>query len=127
MTKEKIQLEYILNTVSPNVLWTHLSTPSGLSEWFSDDVRLNGKHYIFQWDKTEQEAEQIGIRVNHFIRFRWLEDENTKYYFEFRIHVDDITQDTVLEITDFAEPDEKEDVSNLWNAQVDDLKRTLGA
>lgn len=127
MTKEKIHLEYILNTVSPNVLWTHLSTPSGLSEWFADDVRLIGKHYIFVWDKTEQEAEQIGFRLNNFIRFRWLEDEDTKYYFEFKIYVDEITQDTVFEITDYAEPDEIEDLVNLWNTQVENLKRSLGA
>lgn len=125
--KEKIHLEYILNTVSPNVLWTHISTPSGLSEWFSDDVKLNGKRYIFQWDKSEQEAEQIGIRLNHFIRFRWQEDSDTKFYFEFKIHVDEMTQDTVLEITDFSEPDEIDDAINLWNTQVDNLKRSLGA
>ncbi|MCL1943974.1 MAG: START-like domain-containing protein [Candidatus Azobacteroides sp.] len=127
MSKEKIHIEYILNTVSLTVLWTHLSTPSGLSEWFSDDVSIKGKRYIFKWKKYEQEAEQIAIRINSFIRFRWLDDENTKYYFEFRIHSDELTQDTILEIIDFSEPDEKEDVISLWNSQVETLKRSLGA
>lgn len=127
MGREKIHIEYILNTLSPTVLWTHLSTPSGLSEWFSDDVSISGKRYIFKWEKYEQEAEQIAIRLNHFVRFRWLDDENTKYYFEFKILQDELTQDTILEITDFVEPDEKDDAINLWNSQVDSLKRSLGA
>ncbi len=127
MGKEKLHIEYILNTVSPNVLWTHLSTPSGLSEWFSDDVSINGKRYIFKWEKYEQEAEQIAIRLNHFVRFRWLEEEDPKCYFEFRIHLDELTQDTILEIIDFAELSEKDDVISLWNSQVDVLKRSLGA
>ena len=126
MGKEKIQIEYMLNMVSPTILWMHLSTPSGLSEWFSDDVSINGKRYIFKWAKYEQEAEQTAIRMNHFIRFRWVDDEDSKYYFEFRIHSDELTQDTILEITDFVEPEEKSDTINLWNSQVDALKRCLG-
>ena len=127
MGKEKIQIEYILNMVSPTILWTLLSTPSGLAEWFSDDVHINGKKYVFKWEQYEQEAEQIAIRMGHFIRFRWLDDEDTKYYFEFRIHLDELTQDTILEITDFVEPEEQTDTISLWNRQVESLKRSLGA
>jgi len=127
MSREKLQIEYMLNMVSPTILWTHISTPSGLAGWFSDDVRIIGKRYTFKWLKHEQEAEQIAIRMNHFIRFRWLDDEDTKYYFEFKIHLDELTQDTILEIIDFVEPGEEADTISLWNSQVEALKRCLGA
>ncbi|MDR2475292.1 MAG: SRPBCC domain-containing protein [Bacteroidales bacterium] len=126
MSKEKILLEYILHTVSPSVLWPYLSSPSGLAGWFSDDVKLDGRFLIFHWKKSTEEAEQIAVRPNRYVRFRWRVDENTKYYFEFNIAVDEITQETILEITDFASPEEKQDTVSLWNAQVEELKRILG-
>ena len=47
-------------------------------------------------------------------------------YFEFQIHTHELTGSTSLQITDFAEPDEKRDSIDLWDTQVEELKRTLG-
>ena len=55
--KEKIELEYTLNT-SPGILFNRLATPSGLSEWFADDVMVDGKIFTFIWKGSEQRAEQ---------------------------------------------------------------------
>ena len=44
--KEKISLEYIFKT-SPGILFTRLSTASGLSEWFADDVNIKENLYTF--------------------------------------------------------------------------------
>ena len=52
------------------------------------------------------------------------EDENA--YFEFQIHSHELTGSTSLQITDFAEQDEKKDSIDLWDTQVEELKRTLG-
>ena len=60
------------------------------------------------------------------IRYRWTDEEEDNVYFEFLIHTVELTGATALEITDFAEPDEKKDSINLWDSRVYELKRTLG-
>jgi uncharacterized protein YndB with AHSA1/START domain len=124
MSKEKLEIEYIIN-ISPSILFNRLSSPSGLSEWFADDVNLNGKVFTFIWNGSEQEAEQVLRKENRMVRYHWLDDD-PEIYFEFRINVDELTGDTALVVVDFAEPDEKEDTIELWNQQVDVLKHLLG-
>ncbi len=124
--KEKIELEYIIKT-SPSILFNRLSTPSGLSEWFSDDVNVKGDLYTFIWEGAEQVAELVNKKENKNIRFHWLDDDDEDSYFEFLINVDDLTGETALMIVDFAEEDEKEDSIELWNQQVDQLKHCLGS
>ena len=100
-----------------------------MENWFADKVvRIQDKIYSFHWGKTERrDAEIINLRVNSFIRFHWLDDEDEqKTYFEFKININELTNDYVLEITDFAEPDEVDDQIGLWNSQVDTLKRVSG-
>lgn len=124
--KEKFELEFIIKT-SPSILYNRLSTPSGLSEWFADDVNVKGNNYTFIWDKAEQEAEFKFKKENKSIRFHWLDDEEEDTYFEFNINVDDLTGETALLIIDFAEKDDVEDSIELWNQQVDQLKHGLGS
>ncbi len=126
MKKEKFHIEYVFDKVSRRSLWNHITTPPGLSAWFADDVFINNSVYTFKWDKDEQEAEVIFVKPDISIRYRWLDDENENSYFEFKIHTVELTGATALEVTDFAEPDEKEDAIGLWDSQVEMLKRTLG-
>jgi len=102
MSKEKLEIEYIIN-ISPSILFNRLSSPSGLSEWFADDVNLNGKVFTFIWNGSEQEAEQVLRKENRMVRYHWLDDD-PEIYFEFRINVDELTGDTALVVVDFAEP-----------------------
>ena len=124
----KYDLEYTLNC-SPKVLFSRLSTAAGLSEWFADDVTVEGNLFTFHWGKTEYKATLTAVKENKLVRFEWDdngEDKETNF-FEFRIIVHDITGDLALLITDFAEPDEKEDAIYLWDTQINDLKRVLGS
>ena len=123
--KMKYELEYTLNT-SPNILFSGLSTPEGLSEWFADDVNLKKGKYTFIWEGTEQEASVVQKKANKYIRFHWEEDDNQDHFFEFRIHTDELTGDVALLITDFAEEDEKDDAVDLWNTQIAELKHAIG-
>lgn len=125
MDKEKFHIEYIFDKVSRNSLWNHLTTPPGLSSWMADDVIINGNDYTFKWKNTSEEAELIEIKQGTSVRFRWKEDDDQNY-FEFMIHPIELTGGTALEITDFAEPDEKEDAIDLWDSQIEALKRSLG-
>lgn len=127
MKKEKIHLEYPLNATSKNILWSAISTPTGLADWFADRITSNDKIVDFYWGKNEQRrAEIIAIRAFSFIRFRWLDDSNERDYFEIKMNYNELTNDHVLEITDFAEPHELEDLKELWDSQVIKLRRTCG-
>nr|WP_319399850.1 START-like domain-containing protein [uncultured Carboxylicivirga sp.] len=124
--KERFELEFIIKT-SPSILFTRLSSPSGLSEWFADDVNLKGKIFTFVWDGAEQQAEQTLKKENKMVRYRWIDEDDDQSYFEFRINVDDLTGETALVVVDHAEPDEKEDSIELWNQQIEELKHGLGS
>ncbi|WP_340113230.1 START-like domain-containing protein [Maribellus mangrovi] len=125
MTKIKVQLEYLINC-SPKVLYNRLSTASGLTEWFADDVKVRGKKYTFIWDNSEQTAEMTLHKENRLVRYTWL-DEEDESYFEFKITRDELTGDVSLIITDFTEEDEEDETRGLWNTQVADLKHVLGS
>lgn len=126
--KEKFELEYLLKT-SPKVLDNMISTPSGLSEWFADDVNIKDDVYTFFWDGSEEEARLISKKANTRVKWKWVEDEDEELdtYFELRYEVDPMTKAVVLTITDFAELDEMEEAQRLWENQIADLKRILGA
>lgn len=127
MKREKMHLEYPLSATSKNILWTVISTPAGLEDWFADKVVSNDKNVTFYWGKTEErEAEITAIRAFSFIRFRWLDDENERDYFEIKMNYNELTSDFVLEITDFAELDEVAEMKGLWDSQVAKLRRTCG-
>ncbi|MDR0428939.1 MAG: hypothetical protein LBH58_00480 [Tannerellaceae bacterium] len=126
MKKEKFHIEYVFDTVSRRSLWNHLTTPPGLSSWFADDVSINDNKYIFKWDKEEEEAEVMSMKPEISVRYRWTDNDDDTSYFEFLIHTIELTGAIALEITDFAEPDEKEDSIELWDSQIIELKRTLG-
>jgi hypothetical protein len=100
-----------------------------MSEWFCDDVNSRGELFTFFWEGSEESAKMLSKKNDQFVKFRWLsaEEEGEKTYFEFRILVDDLTGDVSLIITDFAEEDEVEESKLLWNSQISDLFRVIGA
>jgi hypothetical protein len=63
------------------------------------------------------------------VRFRWLNDEEDGLdtYFEFRIEVDALTNDTSIIVTDFAEADEVDESKLLWESQIHELQHIIGA
>jgi len=123
--KKQFELEYIINS-SPRVLYNRLSSASGLSEWFADNVTVKGKIFTFIWEGTEQDAELIFRKDSKYVRFHWMDDEDKNSFFEFKINIEEITGDVALLITDFAEEDEREDSIDLWDSQIAELKRVIG-
>ena len=123
----KFEMEFPIK-VSQKLLFQYISTPSGLSEWFADNVNSRGEIFIFIWDDSEESAKLIRKNNNDKIQFQWLDDEDTDYYFELRIQFDEITKDVSLIVTDFAEDeDEVEESKLLWTNQISDLKKVLGS
>jgi hypothetical protein len=126
MRKELFTIEYQLNNASLPVLWSSIGTALGLSEWFANGVTVEDNEYTFNWDQYEQTAILKQKKQNSYIRFQWDEDIDTDYYFELKIVTVAVTGDLTLIITDFAEPDEKEDSIMLWDKQIQELRRRSG-
>ena len=123
----KFEMEFPIK-VSQKLLFQYISTPSGLSEWFADNVNSRGEIFIFIWDDSEESAKLIRKNNNEKIQFQWLDDESTDFYFELRIQFDEITKDVSLIVTDFAEDEEEVEESKLlWTNQIADLKKVLGS
>jgi len=124
--RSKFEMEYNLNC-SPKVLFSRLSTPEGLGEWFADEVNVDGDIFTFFWNNSESKARLSALKENKMVRFEWLGMENEESnFFEFRINLEELTNELALMITDFAEAEEKEDSIYLWDSQINDLKRALG-
>ncbi len=126
--KIRYELEIPINS-SPQLLYQYISTPSGLSEWFADNVNSRGEFFTFIWDDSEENARLSSKKSNEKIKFRWIDEneKDTEYYFELRILEDEITKDVSLMVIDFAFEDEIEEASSLWKNQISELKHVIGS
>ena len=117
--KIKYELEFVIQS-SPQLLFQYLATPSGLSEWFADNVNSRGELFTFIWDGSEEVARLLKRKTDEFVRFSWENNEEDCF-------VDEITKDVSLFIIDFADEDEVEEAKMLWDNQVSDLKQVIGS
>jgi uncharacterized protein YndB with AHSA1/START domain len=126
--KVKYELEFPLNA-SPQLLYQYISTPSGLSEWFADNVNSRGEFFTFIWDGSEEKARLTSKKSDEKVKFRWIDEDNkdTDFYFEMCILEDEITKDVSLMVTDYAVEEDLAEVKLLWESQISDLKHVIGS
>ena len=126
--KVKYELEFPIHS-SPQLLYQYIITPSGLSEWFADNVNSRGEFFTFIWDDSEEKAKLASKKSGERIKFKWLDENNkeTEYFFELKIQVDEITNDVSLIIVDFSEEEELPENKLLWESLVSDLKHVIGS
>ena len=126
--KQRYEIEFSVNS-SPALLYQYISTPSGLSEWFADNVNSRGEFFTFIWDDSEEKARLSSKKSGEKVRFKWVDDNNhdTEFYFELRILEDEITKDVSLMVVDYAHEDEMEEAKLLWENQIADLKHVIGS
>ncbi len=122
--KKKIRMEFEIKA-SPAMLFNYISSPSGLSQWFCNDVDIYNNFYKFKWDGDESIAELLKKVVNKSIKFKW-KDLSDEEYFEFEILQDELTDDVALVVTDHVEAIDEKNSILLWENQVHDLKTLLG-
>ena len=122
--KQIFTLEYPVRC-SPGILYSFLSTPAGLGEWFADKVDERDNVFIFSWNGSIEKAEVLDSELDKFIRFHW-QTAPKEEYFEFKIEKTEITNQTILVIKDFAEKSEIKDQTQLWEYQVKELFHRLG-
>lgn len=126
--KIRYEIEFPINS-SPQLLYQYISTPSGLQEWFADNVNSRGEYFTFEWNDSEENARLVSKKSGEKVKFKWLDDNNkdTEYYFELRILEDEITKDVSLMVIDFAAEGEVDESRQLWENQVSDLKHVIGS
>ncbi len=126
--KIRYEIEFPINS-SPQLLYQYISTPSGLSEWFADNVNSRGEFFTFIWNDSEEKARLCSKKSGEKVRFKWVDDANkdTEYFFELNIIVDEITKDVSLMVIDFAHAEEVEESRLLWENQISDLKHVIGS
>ncbi len=125
MARKLYTLEYIVRS-SPAILWEFVTDPSSLAQWFADYCDAQEEQYVFGWNGTYEKAEVVELEDEEFVKYRWLKG-NADEFFSFKVYKSEISNETVLEIQDFAEQKEIKDNTFLWDNQIEDLKHAIGA
>ena len=126
--KVRYEIEFPINS-SPQLLYQYISTPSGLSEWFADNVNSRGEFFTFIWNDSQEKARLASKKSGEKVKFKWVDDNNkdSEYFFEIHILEDELTKDVSLLVIDFAPADEIEEAHQLWENQISDLKHLRGS
>ena len=126
MNKSKFIGEYSINA-SRKMLFPYISTASGLSQWFADDVNITeDKVYTMFWDGEVNRAKIVSIKANRYIKFEFEgEDDDDLNFIEIRLEMNELTQEVYIKITDYSDIDNLE-VSDLWEGLIHDLKEIVG-
>lgn len=126
--KIRYEIEFPINS-SPSLLYQYISTPSGLQEWFADVVNARDEFFTFSWNGTEENARLSLKKNDERVKFKWIDEnkKDTEYFFEILIMEDEITKDVSINIIDFAEEDEIDEMKQLWTNQISDLKHIIGS
>ena len=126
MDKSKFIGEYSINA-SRKMLFPYISTASGLSQWFADDVNITeDKVYTMLWDGEVNRARIVSIKANQHIKFEFEgEDDEDLNSIEIRLEMNELTQEVYIKITDYSDLDDQE-VSDLWEGLIHDLKEIVG-
>ncbi len=125
MERVSFNMEFIFRA-SPTILYKFLTTAECLIRWFCDGVDITGDEYVFTWDGSDEIAELVDDIEDERIRFVW-EDADEGEYLEFRMRKSPVTDETILEITDFADSDEVDDQKQLWESQIKVLRQETGS
>ncbi len=123
MSRKKIECEFIFRA-SPSILYTFLTTPACLVRWFCDGVDIQDDVYTFEWAGSEEMAELVDDIEEERVRFVW--EEAPDEYLEFRMYKSKVTNETVFEITDFADEGDEKEQKTYWETNVEALRKETG-
>lgn len=122
--KQLFTLEYPVRC-SPTILYEFLATSNGLQEWFADKVDDKNDLFVFNWGGSVEKAEVLEKEQDRVIRFHWMHAPSNEY-FEFKIEKTEVSNQTILIISDFAEKSDLKDQKQLWDYQIKELFHRLG-
>ncbi len=124
MKRIKVDLEFIFRA-SPAILYTFITTPACLVRWYCDNVDIENDLFRFEWAGSVEVAEMLDDIEEERVRFGWEEGYRGEYL-EFRMYKSDVTNETVLEITDFCDDDEEKEQRDYWATLIHKLKIETG-
>jgi len=116
---------------SVKMLYPYIQTASGLGDWFADNVRISPeKVFTFEWEGEQHKAIMTAHRINHYSKFEYLpenaDDEGDPSYFELRLEVNELTQTTFLKVYDYSDFDDMDELRDLWDGLVENLRKVVG-
>jgi uncharacterized protein YndB with AHSA1/START domain len=130
MVNNKFVADYQINT-SRKILFPYLSTASGLSEWFADDVSIDeDKNFIFHFDGEDHYAKIVAIRPNIHIKFDFHFPDNPhlplQSFLEFKIEENELTQTLFLKVVDYSDAYDEDELNSIWDSLISSLKEIIG-
>jgi len=109
------------------MLYPYMSTASGLAQWFADDVNIDeDKNFTFYWDGEESRAQMTSHRTNSQVRFDFISDDEDPSYLEFKIDMNELTQEVFIRVTDYSVMDDEQELKELWESLIYSLRELVG-
>jgi len=125
MKRVRLELEFIYRA-SPTIVYNFVTSPACLVRWYCDEVDINNESYQFYWTGSSETATLIDDIEEERVKFKWDHAVDPDEFLEFRIYKADITNETILEITDFCDEDEVQETKDLWTALMIEMKKECG-
>ncbi len=125
MDRVKFKIDFLMRA-SPSLLYRYFTSPGDIIRWFCEGVDINKGVYTFEWSGEGEEARLVENIEEELVRYEWLDEDRRGEYLEFKITKAGVANDTVLEITDFCDDDEVDELKELWATQIDTLRKATG-
>ncbi len=125
MKRVRLDMEFIFRA-SPTILYNFVTTPACLVRWYCDEVDITNDVYTFYWSGSSETAYLIDDIEDERVRFEWEDADDPNEFLEFRMYKSDITNETIVEITDFCDEEEVQEIKDLWATLMVDLKKECG-
>jgi hypothetical protein len=132
MKKQKLSLEYPLRAKSTNLVWEQISTVHGLGRWLADRVDMDQDGILsLTWGEMWAEHHTLRAHVVDLIhmdriRLRWVDEDDPEAYWEMRIGRSELTGDLCLYVTDYAPAEDLDDLTELWDGNMERLHNVSG-
>jgi len=130
MSTNQFVADYQLNA-SKKIVYTYLSSASGLQEWFADKVRIDeDKNYIFNFDQEDHFAKQTIVKANLHVRWDFFDPKSSnstaESFIEFKLDETELTQSLFLKVIDQSNFYALDELEGIWEGLISKLKETIG-
>jgi len=130
MLENQFIADYQLNA-SKKIVYSYLSTASGLQEWFADEVRINeDKDFILNFDQEDHYAKLTVLKANLHIRLDFFDPKKTheqvESFIEFKLDETELTQSLFLKVIDHSNFYDLEELEVIWDGLISNLKEIIG-
>jgi uncharacterized protein YndB with AHSA1/START domain len=130
MTRNTFRAEFEIHA-SKKMLFPYIYTASGLAQWMADDVTVNeDKVFNFKWEGEDHKAKMVAHRINSYVKFEFLpdneEEKEDPKSIELRLEMNELTQMVFIAVTDHNDINDDEELQDLWENLIYNLKEIVG-